>query len=45
MPADYRSNTVIFPPPEAMARCEYAEFEGLKRAQLYDETLTRIFAA
>jgi spermidine/putrescine transport system substrate-binding protein len=45
MPESYRSNTVIFPPPEAMARCEYAQFEGLKRAQLYDETLTRIFAA
>jgi spermidine/putrescine transport system substrate-binding protein len=36
---------VIFPPPAAMARCEYAAFEGLERAQLYDETLTRIFAA
>jgi spermidine/putrescine transport system substrate-binding protein len=45
MPDSYRNNTVIFPPPEAMARCEYAQFEGLKRAQLYDETLTRIFAA
>jgi spermidine/putrescine transport system substrate-binding protein len=45
MPANYRDNTTIFPPPEAMARCEYAAFEGLKRAQLYDETLTRIFAA
>jgi len=45
MPDSYRSNTAIFPPPEAMARCEYAQFEGLKRAQLYDETLTRIFAA
>jgi len=45
MPDDYRSNTAIFPPQEALARCEYARFEGLKRAQLYDETLTRIFAA
>ena len=45
MPDSYRTNTAIFPPPAAMARCEYAEFEGLKRAQLYDETLTRIFAA
>ena len=41
MPDSYRDNTAIFPPPEAMARCEYAQFEGLKRAQLYDETLTR----
>ena len=45
MPADYRNNTAIFPPEAAMARCEYGAFEGLKRAQLYDETLTRIFAA
>jgi spermidine/putrescine transport system substrate-binding protein len=45
MPPDYRSNHAIFPPPEVMARCEYARFEGLQRAQLYDETLTRIFAA
>ena len=45
MPASYRDNTAIFPPPDQMAKCEYAEFEGLKRAQLYDETLTRVFAA
>jgi spermidine/putrescine transport system substrate-binding protein len=45
MPQSYRDNPVIFPPPAAMARCEYAAFEGLERAQLYDETLTRIFAA
>ncbi len=45
MPDDYRTNTAIFPPPQALAVCEYARFEGLKRAQLYDETLTRIFAA
>jgi spermidine/putrescine transport system substrate-binding protein len=45
MPESYRRNPVIFPPPQAMARCEYATFEGLNRAHLYDETLTRIFAA
>jgi spermidine/putrescine transport system substrate-binding protein len=45
MPADYRENPVIFPPPAAMARCEYADFEGLARAHLFDETATRIFAA
>jgi len=45
MPADYRDNRVIFPPPEIMARCEYADFEGIERAHLFDETLTRIFAA
>jgi spermidine/putrescine transport system substrate-binding protein len=45
MPADYRDNPVIFPPPAVMARCEYAGFEGLARAHLLDETATRIFAA
>jgi len=45
MPDSYRTNHVIFPPAAVMARCEYAQFEGLKRSQLYDETLTRIFAA
>ena len=45
MPADYRDNPVIFPPAAAMAKCEYADFEGLDRAHLFDETVTRIFAA
>jgi spermidine/putrescine transport system substrate-binding protein len=45
MPDSYRNNKAIFPPDEAMARCEYARFEGLARAQLYDETMTRVFAA
>ena len=45
MPESYRANHAIFPPAERMARCEYAQFEGLQRAQFYDETLTRIFAA
>jgi spermidine/putrescine transport system substrate-binding protein len=45
MPPDYRDNPVIFPPNAALARCEYAAFEGLERARLYDETMTRIFVA
>jgi len=45
MPDSYRDNKAIFPPAQVMARCEYARFEGLARAQLYDETLTRIFAS
>ena len=35
MPADYRDNHAIFPPPAVMAKCEYAEFEGMARAHLY----------
>jgi spermidine/putrescine transport system substrate-binding protein len=45
MPAEYRDNRAIFPPAEVMAKCEYGEFEGIKRAQLFDETITRIFSA
>ena len=45
MPADYRNSPVIFPSAAALAPCEYADFEGLARAHLYDETVTRIFAA
>ena len=45
MPPDYRNNPVIFPSPSVMAKCEYADFEGLDRAHLFDETVTRIFAA
>ncbi len=45
MPPDYRDSPVIFPPAAALAKCEYADFEGLERAHLYDETVTRIFAA
>ncbi len=45
MPADYRDNPVIFPPPAALGLCQYTRFEGLARARLYDETMTRILAA
>jgi len=45
MPDSYKKSPVIFPPPEQLAKCEYAEFEGVERAQLYDETLTKIRAA
>ncbi|HEY1560493.1 MAG TPA: spermidine/putrescine ABC transporter substrate-binding protein [Caulobacteraceae bacterium] len=45
MPASYRDSPVIFPPAQALAKCEYADFEGLERAHLLDETATRIFAA
>ncbi|MDQ2860985.1 MAG: spermidine/putrescine ABC transporter substrate-binding protein [Pseudomonadota bacterium] len=45
MPASYRDNRVIFLPADIMAKCEYADFEGMARAHLFDETLTRIFAA
>jgi spermidine/putrescine transport system substrate-binding protein len=45
MPASYRENKAIFPPADVMAKCEYADYEGAERAQLFDETVTRIRAA
>ncbi|MCL4714816.1 MAG: spermidine/putrescine ABC transporter substrate-binding protein [Hyphomonadaceae bacterium] len=45
MPESYRTNTVIFPPADVMAKSEYGEFEGDERARLYEEIFTRISAA
>ncbi|WP_374574479.1 PotD/PotF family extracellular solute-binding protein [Phenylobacterium sp.] len=45
MPDDYKNNPVIFPPAEALAKCEYGAFEGAEKAQLYEEVMTRIRAA
>lgn len=45
MPADYRDNHAIFPPADRMARSEYGDFEGIKRAQAVDEAVTEIMAA
>ncbi len=44
-PAAYRRSPVVFPPAAALAKCEYGDFEGLERAHLFDETVTRILAA
>ena len=45
MPAAYRDNPVIFPPAEAMAKCEYGAFEGAEVASKYEEVITRVRAA
>ncbi len=45
MPADYQSNPVIFPPAAALAKCEYAAFEGAEKAQLFEDAMTRVKAA
>ncbi len=45
MPKSYRENPVIFPPPDRLARCEYAVFEGQTQIQRFDEAVTRIRAA
>lgn len=45
MPAAYKDNTVVYPTAAELAKCEYGTFEGDARAQLYEETFTRITAA
>jgi spermidine/putrescine transport system substrate-binding protein len=45
MPDDYRSNPVIFPPADIMAKCEYGAFEGAEKASAYEEVITRVRAA
>ncbi len=45
MPDDYKSNTVIFPPADVMAKSEYGAFEGDEKAREYEEIFTRISAA
>ncbi len=45
MPADYRDHRAIFPPADRMARSEYGDFEGMRRAQVVDEAVTEIMAA
>lgn len=45
MPDSYKSNTVIYPTPEELARCEYGAFEGDERSRRYEEMFTRISAA
>jgi spermidine/putrescine transport system substrate-binding protein len=45
MPENYKNNTVVYPTPEELARCEWGAFEGDERARLYEEIFTRISAA
>ncbi len=45
MPEEYKTNPVIYPPADVIARCEYGAFEGAERAQLYETIMTRIRAA
>lgn len=45
MPDSYKNNPVIFPPAAALAKCEYAAFEGPEKAQLYEEAMTAVKAS
>jgi spermidine/putrescine transport system substrate-binding protein len=44
MPEDYKNNTVIFPPADVLAKCEYAKFNPDLQPK-YEEAFTRIRAA
>ncbi|MGQ3139179.1 MAG: ABC transporter substrate-binding protein, partial [Sphingopyxis solisilvae] len=44
MPDSYKNNPVIFPPAEALAKCEYARFNP-ELQPLYEEAFTRVRAA
>ena len=44
MPDSYQNNPVIFPPAEALAKCEYARFNP-ELQPLYEEAFTRVRAA
>ena len=45
MPAEYRQNSVIFPPADVLARSEYGSYEGLARIRAVDEAMTEVLAA
>lgn len=45
MPDSYKTNPIIFPPADLLAKCEYGEYPGADRAQKYEEIATRVKAA
>ena len=44
MPEDYKTNPVIFPPADVLAKCEYAKFNA-ELQPLYEEAFTRVRAS
>lgn len=44
MPDSYKSNPVVFPPADLLAKCEYATFNA-ELQPLYEEAFTRVNAA
>lgn len=44
MPAEYKSNPVIFPPADRLSKCEYAAYNETLQP-LYEEAFTRVRAA
>ncbi|EGD59289.1 spermidine/putrescine ABC transporter periplasmic spermidine/putrescine-binding protein [Novosphingobium nitrogenifigens DSM 19370] len=44
MPPDYRDSPVIFPPADALAKCEYSRYKGLQVQAAYEDAMTRVRA-
>jgi spermidine/putrescine transport system substrate-binding protein len=44
MPDSYKDNSVIFPPADVMAKCEYPNYLGPEFSRLLDEAMTRLRA-
>lgn len=45
MDDSYKNNPIIFPPKEAMDKCEYGKFLGAEAAQAIEGAMTRVRAA
>ena len=45
MDDSYKNNTIIFPPKEALAKCEYGKFLGAEYAQEMEAAMNRVRAA
>jgi spermidine/putrescine transport system substrate-binding protein len=45
MPDTYKSNPIVYPTPEEVAKLEYGAFEGDEVSRTYEEIFTRISAA
>lgn len=45
MPAAYRDSTVLFPPADVLANCEYARYEGDARDRRYEDIFMRVAAS
>jgi spermidine/putrescine transport system substrate-binding protein len=45
MSEELKNNTVIFPPAEVLAKCEYPNYLGPEFSRLLDETMTRLRAS
>jgi spermidine/putrescine transport system substrate-binding protein len=41
----YKANTIIYPPAERMAKCEYGKYQGSAINQAYEAAMTRVRAS